>query len=277
LAALQLVPTLVKAHQINIDYLKHDLETPIARIKAQLTSSKTNGKNCCISESNLPIRNLLCVGVTVMVLKNYVVEENVMNGSVGTVKEMHFKNPEGDANPDPTDYIVVDLPTSKLSRAILPGKPSTWIPISRAQSRCENNCCSISAFPLQICRALTIHKSQGMTIGDGEQFKKVIVHLPDNARCPGLPLVACSRSKKANDLAIGNKLEEMSKREIQQIGSTKAYQARRAFLKTLSDKEEETQKITIDGITKLHNVNPGEAQTYEGGCEFLLHWYRNNF
>jgi hypothetical protein len=70
-------------------------------------------------------------------------------------------------------------------------------------------CCSITAFPIQICRALTIHKSQGMTIGEGERFKKVVVHLPDNAHCPGLPLVACSQAKKATDFAFGNKLEEM--------------------------------------------------------------------
>jgi hypothetical protein len=53
----------------------------------------------------------------------------------------------------------------------------------------RKKCCSITAFPLQICRALTIHKSQGITIGEGEQFKRVAVHLPDNVHCPGLPLV----------------------------------------------------------------------------------------
>jgi hypothetical protein len=40
-----------------------------------------------------------------------------------------------------------------------------------------------------------------MAIGEGEQFQKVIVHLLDNARTPGLPLVACNRSKRATDFA----------------------------------------------------------------------------
>jgi hypothetical protein len=275
--ALHLVPTWETAHQINVDYLKNDLSEPIARFKAELNSTKTNGKNCCVSESNLPLRNLLCVGTIVMLLLNFVVEENLMNGSVGIVRHICFKNPEGDANPDPSDYIVVEFPRSKLTQSLITGQDSKMIPITRTTTRCEKNCCSISAFPLQICRALTIHKSQGMTVGEGEQFEKVIVYLPENAKTPGLPLVACSRSKKATDFAIGNKLQDVSKKAIQQIGTTKAYDARRAFLKELGEKAKETQQPTINGITALHEGEIESNRSFEGGCEFLLKWYRNNF
>ena len=113
--ALQLVPTWTIAHQVNVDCIKNDLHEPIARLQAELKSMKSNGKNCCVSESNLPLRNLLCVRTIVILLRNFVVEENVMNGSVGIVRELCFKNPEGDANPDPSDYTVEELPRSKLS------------------------------------------------------------------------------------------------------------------------------------------------------------------
>ena len=63
-----------------------------------------------------------------------------------------------------------------------------------------------------MCRALKIHKSQGMTTGEGKKVQKVIVHLPDNALTPGLPLVACSRSNEVTDFAIGNKLQGISKK-----------------------------------------------------------------
>jgi hypothetical protein len=200
-----------------------------------------------------------------------------MNGSVG-VREICFKNPEGDAKPVLSDYIVVEFPRLKLTQSLIPRQDSKMIPIPRTTTPYEKNCCSISALPLQIYRALTIHKSQGMTVGEGEQFEKVIVYLPDNARTPGLPLVACSRSKKATDFAIGNNLhQDVSKKDIQQIGSTKAYKARRSILKELGEKAKETQQPTIDGIAALHEGEMESNRSFEGGCEFLLKWYINNF
>lgn len=116
-----------------------------------------------------------------------------------------------------------------------------------------------------------------MTIGEGEQFQKVVVHLPDNARCPGLPLVACSRSKKDTDFAIGNKLQDVAKKDIQQIGTSKSYDARRNFLKEIGERAQATQQPTVDAITDLHEGVSDEEKTFEGGCHFLLNWYRSNF
>jgi ATP-dependent exoDNAse (exonuclease V) alpha subunit len=65
----------------------------------------------------------------------------------------------------------------------------------------------MSAIPLQVCKALSIHKSQGMTVGEGKLFKKVIVYLPNNgSKCPGQELIATSRAVELNDFAIGNSL-----------------------------------------------------------------------
>ena len=49
--------------------------------------------------------------------------------------------------------------------------------------------------PLQVCKTLTIHKSQGMNIGEGKKFEKVVVCLPVSGnKCPELELVATSRA-----------------------------------------------------------------------------------
>ena len=84
-----------------------------------------------------------------------------------------------DSNPREHDYTVVEFPKSTLLVLLMPGKPRMWVPIPRIMRRCEHNCCSITAFPLQFCRAFTIHKSQGIAIGQGETFKKVILFLPE--------------------------------------------------------------------------------------------------
>jgi ATP-dependent exoDNAse (exonuclease V), alpha subunit - helicase superfamily I member len=56
---------------------------------------------------------------------------------------------------------------------------------------------AIETVPLRVCVAITIYKSQGITVGKGEQFEHVVVHLPLNSKrvVPGLELVAFSRAK----------------------------------------------------------------------------------
>ena len=63
-----------------------------------------------------------------------------------------------------------------------------------------------------------------MTIGQGKQFKKVVVHLPIAQRnnCPGLEMVAISRAMTVADFAIGNKKVEVTKQALMKIGRTKA-------------------------------------------------------
>jgi hypothetical protein len=129
---------------------------------AQLSTSRGDGKNCCISESNFPLRLLLCIGAKVMLLYNFIVEYKLMNGSVGIVRDMCFKFPQGDQNSDDeTKYVVVEFPDSSIpeDKKLIPGKPATWVPIPLVKNRCEKKSCSISAIPLQICKSLSIHKS----------------------------------------------------------------------------------------------------------------------
>ena len=56
---------------------------------------------------------------------------------------------------------------------------SKCVPIPVVEDRCDKKCCSVKTISLRVCIAITIHKSQGMTIGDGEVFEKVIVYLPE--------------------------------------------------------------------------------------------------
>jgi hypothetical protein len=125
-------------------------------------------------------------------------------------------------------YVVVEFPDSTIPEGqnLIPGRPARWVPIPLVQRRCERKCCLISAIPLQLCKSLSIHKSQGMTVGQGKQFKKVVVHLPIAQRnnCPGLEMVAISRAMTVGDFAIGNKKVEVTKQALRKIGRSKAYQ-----------------------------------------------------
>ena len=117
-------------------------------------------------------------------------------------------------------YIIVEFPNSKLPVPLITGKPNTWIPIPVVTERCERNCCSVQNIPLCLCIAITIHKSQGMTIGDLETFKKAVMYLPESETKgnAGLELVALSRVKIPDCLAVGNKQKKLTKMIIQNIG-----------------------------------------------------------
>ena len=161
------------------------------------------------------------------------------------------------------------------------------MPIPFLTQRCERKCCSVTALPLRVCRALTIHKSQGMTVGrevitsaDGvtrnkHPFQNVIVYLrPKDAKhkTPGSEVVAFSRATKLQYLAIGNSSNQLDRTMLKNIGKSTANDKRRKFISSLKDKELRTQCRTRERIA---NLDKSSAQTYEGGCEFLLQWYNS--
>ncbi len=177
------------------------LQSPIASYVAKMKTSRLDGKNCCLRECSFPLCSLLCVDAKVVLLVNYIVEYKLMNGSIGVVKQLCFSNPEEDKKrtDDSRMYVVVDFPESTIPehQKLISNQPKTWIPIPLFTRQWDKKCCSITAIPLMVCKSLSIHKSQGMTVGHEKQFTKLVVHLlvgVGGNKCPGLELVAVSRA-----------------------------------------------------------------------------------
>ena len=214
----------------------------------------------------------------VMLLRNFVVEHHIMNGSIGIVREIVYKEANGPANSSQLPaYVVVDFPNSTVPEAEkqFPDKPSSWVSIPTVTERCSKNCCTITAIPLRVCVAITIHKSQGMTIGPGQTFKRAVVHLPEQGSRspPGLELVALSRAMNPDCFAIGNDIATLTKLYVKKIGKGKAYDLRRTFESELIEKAEQSTQKVKESITSL---DPSyEGKTFERGCQFLLSWYHD--
>ena len=85
--------------------------------------------------------------------------------------------------------MVVDLGMD--DKPMIKGASSTWIAVPIVKNRCEKKCCSVSAIPLRVCTAMEIHKAQGMTVGEGMDFEKLIVYLTvaGQITTPGIKLV----------------------------------------------------------------------------------------
>ena len=103
-------------------------------------------------------------------------------------------------------YIVVDFPD-----VVIPPEEQydtdnpTLIPVPLVTVRCERNCCSMTTIPLQVCKAITIHKCQGISIDNGEKWSKIVIVLPGSnsrLRAPGLECVAILHAKEFSDMAF---------------------------------------------------------------------------
>jgi hypothetical protein len=283
--SLNLVPTWKTASKIIYSYLQHDLDTPISKFTAEFASSRTDGKNCCVKEVRLPTQSAHCKGAKVMLLKNFLVELGLMNGSVGTVIANCYKTREGPYATGGVDnkiqYSIVDFPESDIPEQdkFFDNFPRTYIPIPMIEERCERKCCSVRALPLRCCKALSIHKSQGMTVGPDKQFKYLTVHYPTgtaNARStPGLELVATSRVESLSYMAIGNDEEDLSKQLFTKIGTSKAYEARKKHLEMITERADCSKTEIMRRIAALDPNQNEDERTYEGGCDFLLGWYND--
>ena len=152
--------------------------------------------------------------------------------------------------------------------------PSTYVPIPFVKEMCEKKCCSVTALPLCCCAALSIHKSQGMTVGPGQSFEKVIIYYPSEpgtrSNTPGLELVASSRDMNIESLAIGNPVQELTYKYIESIENTPTYAKQKLSFHDIEQKSVGSQQITKERINAL---DPTTNKTYEGDAEFLLNWY----
>ena len=103
------------------------------------TLHRTNGLNNCISELANPSKIALCESVAVMLLKNFVVESNLMNGAVSVVRKMVYKKiiePRGE-NKAHVAYVIVQQKCSNSWREkVFPNLPSNCVPIPVVTETC---------------------------------------------------------------------------------------------------------------------------------------------
>ena len=172
-----------------------------------------------------PVYNTLCPVRKVMLLINFVVEQFIFNGSVGDIIHIKFADPAGPNANEPKGYAIVDFPLSTIpsDKPLIPGMPSTCIPIPMVLLCCNAKCCGIETFPLRMAIGLTGHKAQGMTIAKDEHFEKAVLHFPTSASkmtTTGLEYVMTGRAKSLSDFAIGNKVADLDRNKFLKIGTS---------------------------------------------------------
>ena len=97
-------------------------------------------------------------------------------------------------------FILVDFP--HYSGPALIKEHPTWVPVFPVERRLICNCCSRTQIPLRPGFGTTIHSVQGMTIGNGNINRYIVISPGTNAfesRNPGIMYVVFSRAKSAGD------------------------------------------------------------------------------
>jgi ATP-dependent DNA helicase PIF1 len=154
----------------------------------------------------LPKKTLLCKGAPVMLTTNLCTEWGLFNGAMGTVVDIYFASgrmPSVDGQELP-DVVFVDMP-SYCGQEVVPGFP-TLVPIGpRVVQECCGHECTRVQVPLRLCWAITVHKSQGMTIGSQQHMKAARIHLGDSNTekwAAGAAFVQLSRVSEIQALCI---------------------------------------------------------------------------
>jgi ATP-dependent DNA helicase PIF1 len=127
-----------------------------------------------------------------MLRANLWVEKGLVNGSLGYIRDIIYEPGTAPPNDVPLAIMVefdnYSGPTIANNLVPIPAILKSW--------KVNGRTCTRKQFPIQLAYAITIHKSQGLSLD------KAIVNIGDNEKALGLTYVALSRVKSLEGLAF---------------------------------------------------------------------------
>eukprot|EP00961_Rhodomonas_salina_P292471 3932962-Rhodomonas_salina.1 len=140
-------------------------------------------------------------GVRVSVTSNLCTANGIVRGAIGTVLLVLYH--PGAAPPMLPRLVLVKMdravaPTLKDALHLGPGFENV-LPFVPVTARCPDGCCSRRTVPLELARAMTVHKAQGATIA-----RKTLLDLTPMAerKWPGITYTALSRFRTLDTFAL---------------------------------------------------------------------------
>ena len=183
---LHLLYTVKAVVEYNISQLR-DLNRPIATIKAIHTGHNASRASSEDAGGLDPVIHLAQMA-RIMLTANLWIDVGLVNGAVGTVISICY---ERGGPPDLPLSVMI-----KFDKYTGPTLPDGSVPITPIHQTWSNFGTQYSRLqlPLKLAWAVTIHKSQGLTLD------KVVIDVGNKEFSSGLTYVACSRVRHLKDL-----------------------------------------------------------------------------
>jgi Helitron helicase-like domain at N-terminus/Domain of unknown function (DUF6570)/PIF1-like helicase/DNA helicase Pif1, 2B domain len=199
--ALRIFPLREEVHSYNFQHLT-TLSSPVVQARATDTGN-TRGVKSDLA-GNLAEALPLCKGARIMLLRNISAEMHLVNGSQGDVFDIGWA-PGADPTTDPPNVVMVGFDDysgpgfmDAEGNELRDSHGRLVIPILRVRQEFlfKKADCSRTQFPLTISYAVTVHKSQGITID------RAVVKIATKEFAVGLNYVMCSRVRTLEGLVF---------------------------------------------------------------------------
>ena len=167
---------------------------PVARIQAEHNcATARNGTDC--QASCLPSVLELSRNSRVMLRRNLRTETGLVNGALGYVTDIFYE--EGRRPPALPKVIIFVVKFDNYFGTTYADESFSILPVETRWTDVGIEC-TRRQFPLNLAYAITIHKSQGLTLD------RAVIDIGNSEISAGLSYVAFSRVRSLEDLAIPN-------------------------------------------------------------------------
>jgi ATP-dependent DNA helicase PIF1 len=171
-----------------------DLGLPVKKVRADHTGVEAAKASSDIAEG-LHTEVDIAIGARVMLTRNLWVEKGLVNGAMGTVRDISWKEGK-DPSKDLPEAIMVQFDNYHGPFFAEDADGSGFVPIFPSTTRFELNGvdCTRTQFPLRVAYAITVHKAQGLTL------PRIVLNITGKDFALGLSYVAISRVKTFDGL-----------------------------------------------------------------------------
>ena len=280
-----LCETWAEVNKYNKTVLNSKFVSGIRVASAEIISLGRGRHHMSANESmgKIPSVCVVATGCRVILTRNQgeLTRLGLNNGAIGTVVSILYE--KGIRPPAFPEAVIVDFP--KYRGPTWNKDHPTWIPITLNSVMCDDKCCSRDGFPLIPGYAITIAKSQGMTIGKNQQITKAFIKLSENINmeklCYGTAYTAFSRVTEDSDWCLAapipfERLEYLNRHPKKRVRETEEKRLLKLTQSTVQENQCTIQEYLnlLDDIDKFCDDGIEDAvcgNTNNCSCVFHVH------